>query len=164
MIENPNAERAMELADSLERRAKFARRIASNISRLGLPKDYRGGDPGYDAYCRLLENNRRLGIDPADTFNSANNGQICDPMSTVYSLAKAGCPLAEMLKEPIETSSGIQISLFLAQNVKRIVERLVTRTLTEKEYNGYLSGELPINENSSFSDPIYLKSSEPSTT
>ena len=42
MIENPNAERAMELADSLERRAKFARRIASNISRLGLPKDYRG--------------------------------------------------------------------------------------------------------------------------
>ena len=151
-------QRIAELRDKIRQKAEHQRKTADimeNVSHNSGNWEHAVEDAkekGID-YLRLLENNARMGEswERSDwcflTYQAAINGKI-GPHHTrdaLGILASAGDELSN--KMLIFFNELGHPYADLALNKSDILEKLITRKMTEKEYNGYLRGELSIGNN-----------------
>ena len=96
-----------------------------------------GGIAKPDGIRRLLLNNERLGIDYATTINALrkDNDSVVFLDRTLECLAATGDPLSKKLIKECESHKCFKDS----EGLKKVVYKIVSRTLTEKEYHAYLN-------------------------
>ncbi len=128
-------------ADRLERRASRIKDVLGSMT-AAPPRKYIGREEAYD---RLVENNRRQGISPGKVYTSAtwNDGlELGKLYDAISKFAEKGDPLAQKLLDYSREKGTDQL---YALNVgELIIERMITRTLTENEYNRLLTEEFKI--------------------
>lgn len=124
-------QRILERASTLERQAKMIRRVVRSLT-AELPKEYQLQDEAY--HCLVL-NNQRMGIDSRLTYKAATGDYFGYREQTVAlrHFDQNGDPLARKLLE-FRDSQPLAAWVELDRNPSRIVERMITRTLTGDEY------------------------------
>lgn len=132
--------------------ATLLERVLHNCKNPAIPAPYQDRP---DDYNHLVIQNDRLGIAEYLTFRAATGLFFSPPEleEAVNRLVEAGDLLARKVRISLDRM-GL-IPYFYSQE-SQLVERLVARKLTEKEYYGYFSGRLSIGRNYETGEPVYL--------
>lgn len=130
-------EKCRAKADSLEKRANTIRDVIDSLTAV-YPSAYIGREEAYD---RLVENNQKQGISPSNVYISATKNDLGfgELYAAVSTFAEKGDPLAQKLLGYCHEKGSDE--LYSLNKSERIVERMVTRTLTGDEYNKFLREE-----------------------
>jgi len=129
---NPPIQKVEEKMHILKNRSKKLK-FALERYRIGT----HGGIAKPDGIRRLLLNNERLGINYATTINALRNEKdlVVFLDETLECLVATGDPLSKKLIKEYKSHKCFKDS----EGLKKVVYKIVSRTLTEKEYNAYLS-------------------------
>jgi hypothetical protein len=123
-------------ANRYEETAKAIRNVLGNIRLLSATSP---------EHMKLYYTNKNLGLE--DCFTAcATSGDVdmADKFRVIYAFAKKGDRLCSRIKDFIENKgAGREMSLSYLLGDSSIPKKIVTRTMTEQEYNGILNGELP---------------------
>ncbi len=135
-------EKCRAKADTLEVRASKIRDVVSSITAV-YPNAYIGREETYD---RLVENNQRQGISPSNVYTSATKNDrlgLGESYAVISTFAEKGDLLAQKLLGYCHENGADMFYTYLTQS-ERIIERMITRTLTGNEYNTLLREEFLI--------------------
>lgn len=139
--------RALAKSEKLKNSSDLIRKVVVNSrgwDRDCLPEQFRGS---VCDYRRLVLNNEELGFDGTYTYSALQSGDLDygNASRVVYRLAEKGDPLCIKMLEFLNGDSD-NVYSFRYGICSKITAKIIGRTLTQEEYEGYLEGKLSVHE------------------